>query len=67
MDDSFLYEGDLKEFEPNEENQTYVITNNEGKVKAVTSLRRGKRARLRILHSEVASGGDRYLSKESRK
>jgi mycothiol synthase len=59
LDDSFINEEDLKGFEPNEENPTYIITSEEGEVIAAASLiideynRRGRKARFRILHSEL--------------
>lgn len=59
IDDSFLYDEDLKNFEPNEENPTYIINDEEGKIIATASLiideynRKGKKARFRIFHSEV--------------
>lgn len=59
VDDSFLYDRDLEEFIPNEENPTYVITNRNGEIIAAASLiindyfRRGGKARFRIFHSEI--------------
>ena len=59
VDDSFLYEEDLKGFEPNDDNPTYILTNQEGKIIGAASLimdeynRRGNRARFRIFHSEI--------------
>lgn len=59
VDDSFLYEEDLKDFQPGEENPTYIITDAEGQIKAAASLivdeyhRRGKKGRFRIYHSEI--------------
>lgn len=59
IDDSFLYDEDLRDFEPNEENPTYIVTDNQGEIKATTSLimddynKRGKKARFRIFHSEI--------------
>jgi mycothiol synthase len=59
VDDSFLYDEDLEAFEPNTDNPTYVITGQRREIVAAASLiideyqRRGKRARFRILHSEV--------------
>lgn len=61
IDDSFLYDEDLKEFKPDDENPTYIITNEEGKMIAAASViineyhRRGRRARFRIFHSEESS------------
>lgn len=59
IDDSFLYDEDLNEFEPNAENPTYIITNNQGKVMAAVSLimddynQRGRSARFRIFYSKI--------------
>ncbi len=59
VDDSFLYEEDLKNFEQNEENPTYIITNQQEQIIAAASLiiddynRRGKKGRFRIFHSEA--------------
>lgn len=58
VDDSFLYEEDLKAFEPNAENPTYIMINQQGEIIGAASLiideynRRGQRARFRIFHSE---------------
>ncbi|MFT4414621.1 GNAT family N-acetyltransferase [Fredinandcohnia humi] len=58
VDESFLYDEDLKSFEVNEENPTYVITDDQNQMIAVASLmmdeyaKRGKKARFRIFHSE---------------
>ncbi len=58
IDDSYLYDEDLKNFEPNEENPTYIVTNQQGGIVAAASLiindyhKRGKKARFRIFHSE---------------
>ncbi|MTI69270.1 MAG: GNAT family N-acetyltransferase [Firmicutes bacterium] len=59
VDESFLYDEDLNDFSPNDENPTYIVTDKLGNIKAVTSLiiddyhKRGKRARFRIFHSEI--------------
>lgn len=59
VDDSYLYDQDLLDFELNAENPTYIMTNENGEVAAAASLiiddyhKRGKRARFRIFHSEV--------------
>lgn len=59
LDDSFLYDEDLEKFQPNEENPTYVVTNEQGEIIAAASLimdeynKRGRKARFRIFHSEV--------------
>lgn len=59
IDESFLYDEDLNNFEPNYENPTYIITNQEGVLIATASLiiddynRKGRKARFRIFHSEV--------------
>lgn len=58
VDDSFLYEEDLKAFELNAENPTYIMINQQGEIIGAASLiideynRRGQRARFRIFHSE---------------
>lgn len=59
VDDSYLYEQDLKDFELSVENPTYIMINQNGVVVAAASLiideyhKRGKRARFRIFHSEI--------------
>ncbi len=60
VDDTFLHEEeDLKDFEPNEENPTYIITDQQEQIIAAASLiiddyyRRGKKGRFRIFHSET--------------
>ncbi|WP_379133901.1 GNAT family N-acetyltransferase [Paenibacillus sp. sgz500958] len=59
IDDSFLYDEDLKAFEPDAENPTYIVCNGNGEIIAAASLiindyyRRGRQARLRIFHSEI--------------
>jgi len=59
VDDSFLYEEDLEEFKLDEDNPTYIITDENDKIIAATSLviddyfRKGKKARFRIFHSEI--------------
>ena len=59
VDDSFLYEEDLKDFAPNEENPTYIVTNQQAELVAAASLiideynRSGRKARFRIFHSET--------------
>ncbi|WP_166462450.1 GNAT family N-acetyltransferase [Psychrobacillus vulpis] len=61
LDDSFLYDEDLQEFEPNEENPTYIVTTQQGDIVGAVSLmiddysKRGRKARFRIFHSEVES------------
>lgn len=58
IDDSFLYDQDLEEFEPNNDHPTYIITNEQEKIIAVASLmmddylKKGRRARFRIFHAE---------------
>lgn len=60
IDDSFLYDEDLVEFELNADNPTYIITDEHGHIVAAASLvmddyfRRGRRARFRIFHSELS-------------
>ncbi len=59
VDDSFLYEEDLRDFKPDDENPTYIVTGRQGEIIAAASLiideyhRRGKKARFRIFHSEI--------------
>lgn len=59
IDDSFLYDEDLRDFKPNNENPTYIITTEQGEIIAAASIlmdeynRRGKKARFRIFHSEI--------------
>ncbi|QED49875.1 GNAT family N-acetyltransferase [Cytobacillus dafuensis] len=59
VDESFLYDEDLKEFEPNDENPTYIISDTNGEIIAAVSLimtdyfRRGRKARFRIFHSKI--------------
>lgn len=59
VDDSFLYEEDLANFQPNSDNPTYILTNEHDRVVGVASLilneyyRRGRRGRFRIFHSEI--------------
>ncbi len=59
IDDSFLYDEDLRDFKPNDENPTYIVTNQQEEIKATASLiidehnRRGRKARFRIFHSEI--------------
>lgn len=57
VDDSYLYDKDFTSFEPDEENPTYIVKQDE-KIIAAASLiiddyhRRGKNGRFRIFHSE---------------
>ncbi|WP_409293820.1 GNAT family N-acetyltransferase [Peribacillus sp. SCS-26] len=57
VDDSFLYEEDLKNFQPHTDNPTYIVTNNKSDIIAGISLimnsylKRGKKGRFRIFHS----------------
>lgn len=57
VDDSYLYDKDLANFEPNEENPTFIVRV-EGQIVAAASLiiddyhRRGRNGRFRIFHSE---------------
>jgi mycothiol synthase len=67
LDDSFLYDEDLEKFEPNNENPTYLLTNDNGNIIGAVSLiideynRRGKKGRFRIMHSEVCEKNDYEL------
>lgn len=60
VDNTFLHEDeDFKDFEPNEENPTYIIINQQEQIIATASLiiddyyRSGKKGRFRIFHSEI--------------
>ena len=59
IDDSYLYDMDLQEFEVSDENPTYIVINEQGEMVGAASLvlddyhKRGKRARFRIFHSEI--------------
>lgn len=56
-DDSFLFDEELDNFEPNEDNPTYVILNERSNIIGAVSLminpyyKRGRKGRFRILHS----------------
>lgn len=58
VDDSYLYDEDLKNFKGDSENPTYVLQNEQGQIIGAVSImiddysKRGKRARFRIFHSE---------------
>lgn len=60
IDDSFLYEEQLAEFELSEENPTYVAINEQGALVAAASLilndynRRGRKGRFRIFQADTA-------------
>lgn len=57
VDDSYLYDEDLREFQPNEENPTYILINDENIIVGAVSLiidsyyKNGKRGRFRIFHT----------------
>jgi mycothiol synthase len=57
IDDSFLYEEDLRNFKADSENPTYIIVDDGDKITAAASLivdeymKRGKKGRFRIFHS----------------
>lgn len=59
VDESNLYEGDLNGFTIDEENPTYLITDDKDNIIAAASLivneynRKGSRARFRIFYSEI--------------
>ncbi|RSK27672.1 GNAT family N-acetyltransferase [Bacillus sp. HMF5848] len=59
VDESYLYDEDLSNFQVNEENPTYIIVDEENNIVAAASLildqyhKEGKRARFRIFHSEL--------------
>ena len=58
VDDSFLYEKDLEDFKPDENNPTYIVVDEKDKIVAAASLilndynRRAKKGRFRIFYSE---------------
>lgn len=58
LDDSFLYDEDLKNFKPDNENPTYICINDKEEITGTASLiideynRRGKKGRFRLFHSE---------------
>lgn len=60
LDDSYLYDEDLRNFKPSDENPTYIIRGENDKITAAASLiiddyhRRGKKARFRIFYSETS-------------
>jgi mycothiol synthase len=59
VDDSYLYDFELRDFQVDDENPTYILINQQDDIVGAASLvmddyhRRGKRARFRIFHSEV--------------
>ncbi|MDQ1000741.1 mycothiol synthase [Neobacillus niacini] len=59
IDDSYLYDSDLLEFEIRDENPTYLAINQQDEIIGVASLvmddyhNRGKRARFRIFHCKT--------------
>jgi mycothiol synthase len=59
VDDSYLYDFELRDFQVNDENPTYILINPQDDIVGAASLvmddyhKRGKRARFRIFHSEV--------------
>lgn len=59
VDESYLSDEDLRDFQPNDENPTYIAINEKGEIIAAASLvindylRSGRKARFRIFHSEV--------------
>jgi len=59
VDDSFLYDTDLKNFEPSNENPTCIVTDQQGEIVAAASLiiddynKSGRKGRFRIFHSEI--------------
>ena len=59
IDDSFLYDEDLKKFVPNDENPTCIITDQQGEIVGAASLiideynKSGRKGRFRIFHSEI--------------
>lgn len=59
IDESFLYEEDLEDFKPDEENPTYVLLNDGDEIIGAASLiidayhKRGKKGRFRIFHAAL--------------
>jgi mycothiol synthase len=59
VDDSYLYDFELRDFRVGDENPTYILINEKADIVGAASLvmddyhKRGKRARFRIFHSEV--------------
>lgn len=59
IDDSFLYDEDLRDFVPDEENPTYIAVDEQDEIIGTASLiiddynRRGKKGRFRIFHSKT--------------
>lgn len=59
VDDSYLYDFELLDFQAGDENPTYILINQQDDIVGAASLvmddyhKRGKRARFRIFHSEV--------------
>jgi mycothiol synthase len=59
VDDSYLYDFELRDFQVDDENPTYILLDQEDEILGAASLvmddyhKRGKRARFRIFHSEV--------------
>lgn len=59
LDDSYLYDEDLSEFKPDNDNPTYIALDEQGNIIAAASLlsndymKKGKKARFRIFHSEL--------------
>lgn len=59
LDDSYLVDDELKRFELNEENPTYILVNDNDDIIGVASLiidpymKKGKKGRFRILHTAV--------------
>ena len=57
VDDSYLYEEDLKNFQPDQDNPTYIVLNDYSEIIAGVSLikdsyyKRAKKGRFRIFHS----------------
>ncbi len=61
VDDSFLYDADLKAFKVDEENPTYILLNDKNEIIGVISLiidsyhKKGNKGRFRIFHSTTAN------------
>jgi mycothiol synthase len=59
LDDSFLYDEDLRNFKPDNENPTYIAVDDSGEITGTASLiiddraRAGRKARFRVFHSKL--------------
>lgn len=64
VDDSYLYGEDLEKFNPDADNPTYILTDDQKKIRGAASLvmddyhRSGRSIRFRILHTETGDASD---------